>query len=186
MAAQWPILFHLWVPGGQHVAGEQSWGEDLWASEEEQLLPLCPPLSTKALVTGHQQAGHNWTVLHPSSPFSLPISILSFQSTPTVIHPAGGGLFPPEDLWWCNSSSSWSASISHGSDYLTGEGRCQECRPDITYHTKVRLFLLFLSLSVLTWPFFTHLVAQMLKEEPHLNGELISKVRDWEYQCKCV
>lgn len=68
--------------GGQHATREQSWSQDLGASEKDQLLPLHPPLRTEAFHTGCQLAGHKWTVLALSTSFPFLVFTPPYPSPP--------------------------------------------------------------------------------------------------------
>lgn len=68
-----PLTQSLCVPGGKQSSGQQSGGEDHRAAQEEQFLPLHPPVRTTALSLS--TAGQNWTELAQSSPFFRPVLI---------------------------------------------------------------------------------------------------------------
>lgn len=99
--------------GGQHAAREQSRSEDFRASEKDQLLPLYPPLRTKACSdTGCQLAGHKWTVLALSTSFPCLLYTHLWPVLPvhtqTIIFLVSGGILllssSSESFQWCISS----------------------------------------------------------------------------------
>lgn len=61
------------VPGGQQSSGQQSWCEDHRTAQEEQFLPLHPPV--RSTILSLSTAGQNWTELAQSSPFFRPVLI---------------------------------------------------------------------------------------------------------------